>query len=167
MGPPPLIRSDTMKRVVYPGSFDPVTNGHIDIIGRAAAVYDHVVVSVLVNINKKCRFTSEERMDMLREVTAGLGNVSVESFDGLLVDYCKKENFALVVRGLRTISDFQSELQMAQMNYSLARVETAFFMMNQKYSVSSSLVREILELGGDVSHLIPPALLGRMKHNVT
>ncbi|MEV7502439.1 pantetheine-phosphate adenylyltransferase [Streptomyces sp. NPDC093018] len=156
-----------MKRVVYPGSFDPVTNGHIDIIGRAAAVYDHVVVSVLVNINKKCRFTSEERMDMLREVTAGLGNVSVESFDGLLVDYCKKENFALVVRGLRTISDFQSELQMAQMNYSLARVETAFFMMNQKYSVSSSLVREILELGGDVSHLIPPALLGRMKHNVT
>ncbi|MEU6466410.1 pantetheine-phosphate adenylyltransferase [Streptomyces sp. NPDC046976] len=156
-----------MKRVVYPGSFDPVTNGHIDIIGRAAAVYDHVVVSVLVNINKKCRFTSEERMDMLREVTADLGNVSVESFDGLLVDYCKKEKFALVVRGLRTINDFQSELQMAQMNYSLARVETAFFMMNQKYSVSSSLVREILELGGDVSHLIPPALLGRMKHNVT
>ncbi|MEW2623812.1 pantetheine-phosphate adenylyltransferase [Streptomyces sp. NPDC048106] len=156
-----------MKRVVYPGSFDPVTNGHIDIIGRAAAVYDHVVVSVLVNINKKCRFTSEERLDMLREVTADMDNVSVDSFDGLLVDYCKRENFALVVRGLRTINDFQGEMQMAQMNYSLAKVETAFFMMNQKYSVSSSLVREILELGGDVSHLIPPALLGRMKRNVT
>ncbi|MER6332737.1 pantetheine-phosphate adenylyltransferase [Streptomyces sp. NPDC014983] len=156
-----------MKRVVYPGSFDPVTNGHIDIIGRAAAVHDHVVVSVLVNINKKCRFTSEERLDMLREVTAGMDNVSVESFDGLLVDYCQREKFALVVRGLRTINDFQSELQMAQMNYSLAGVETAFFMMNQKYSVSSSLVREILELGGDVSHLIPPALLDRMKNNVT
>ncbi|MFH7338218.1 pantetheine-phosphate adenylyltransferase [Streptomyces sp. MB22_4] len=156
-----------MKRVVYPGSFDPVTNGHIDIIGRAAAVHDHVVVSVLVNINKKCRFTSEERLDMLREVTADLDNVSVESFDGLLVDYCKREKFTLVVRGLRTINDFQGEMQMAQMNYSLAGVETAFFMMNQKYSVSSSLVREILELGGDVSHLIPPALLDRMKNNVT
>ncbi|MFG2602143.1 pantetheine-phosphate adenylyltransferase [Streptomyces sp. NPDC048514] len=155
-----------MKRVVYPGSFDPVTNGHIDIIGRAAAVYDHVVVSVLVNINKKCRFSSEERLDMLREVTADLDNVSVDSFSGLLVDYCQREKFALVVRGLRTISDFQSELHMAQMNYSLAGVETAFFMMNQNYSVSSSLVREILDLGGDVSHLIPPALLGRMKHNV-
>ncbi|CAM5304299.1 pantetheine-phosphate adenylyltransferase [Streptomyces xanthochromogenes] len=154
-----------MKRVVYPGSFDPVTNGHLDIIGRAAATYDHVVVSVLVNINKKCRFTSEERLDMLREVTADLDNVSVDSFSGLLVDYCEREKFTLVVRGLRTINDFQSELQMAQMNYSLAAVDTAFFMMNQKYSVSSTLVREILELGGDVSSLIPPKLLERMQHS--
>lgn len=156
----------TMTRVVYPGSFDPVTNGHLDIIRRAAAVYDQVVVSVVVNINKKCRFTIEERVDMLREVTADLNNVCVDSSQSLLVDYWQREKFAMVVRGLRTVSDFEGELQMAQMNYGLAGVETVFMMMNQKYNFSSSLVKEIVDLGGDVSHLIPPTVLNRMKRNV-
>lgn len=151
-----------MRCVLYPGSFDPVTNGHLDIITRAAAVYDQVVVSVVVNINKKCRFAIEERVDMLREVTADLNNVRVDSFRGLLVDYCRSEKFKLIVRGLRTVSDFESELQMAQMNYGLAGVETVIMMMNQKYGFSSSLVKEIVDLGGDVSHLIPPTVLNRM-----
>lgn len=152
-----------MIRVVYPGSFDLVTNGHLDIIRRAAAVYDQVVVSVMVNINKKCRFTVEERVDMLREVTADLNNVRVDSCRGLLVDYCRRDKFTMVIRGLRTVSEFERELQMAQMNYGLAGVETVFMMMNQKYNLSSSLVKEIVDLGGDVSHLIPPATLNRMK----
>ncbi len=156
----------TMARVVYPGSFDLVTNGHLDIIRRAAAVYDQVVVSVVVNINKKGRFTIEERVDMLREVTADLNNVCVDSSQGLLVDYWQREKFAMVVRGLRTVSDFEGELRMAQMNYGLAGVETVFMMMNQKYNFSSSLVKEIVDLGGDVSHLIPPTVLNRMKRNV-
>ena len=155
-----------MRRVVYPGSFDPVTNGHLDIVRRAAAVYDQVVVSVVVNINKKCRFTIEERVDMLREVTADLNNVRVDSSRGLLVDYCRREKFTAVLRGLRTVSDFEGELQMAHMNYGLARVETVFMMMNQKYNFSSSLVKEIVDSGGDVSHLIPPTVLNRMKGNV-
>jgi pantetheine-phosphate adenylyltransferase len=155
-----------MTRVVYPGSFDPVTNGHLDIIGRAAAVYDQVVVTAMVNLNKACRFTVEERVDMLREVTADLNNVRVDSSRGLLVDYCQREKFAMVVRGLRTVSDFEGELQMAQMNYRLARVETVFMMMNQKYNFSSRLVKEIMDLGGDVSDLIPPTVLNRMKGNV-
>jgi pantetheine-phosphate adenylyltransferase len=125
-----------------------------------------VVVSVVENINKRCRFTIEERVDMVREVISDLNNVSVDSSRGLLVDYCRRENFTLVVRGLRTVSDFEKELQMAQMNYSSAGVETVLMVMNQKYNFSSSLVKEIMDLGGDVSHLIPPAVLNRMKKNV-
>jgi len=154
-----------MRPIVYPGSFDLVTNGHLDIIERAAAVYEQVVVSVVVNINKACRFTVEERVDMLREVTADLDNVRVDSSHGLLVDYFRKKNFSMVLRGLRTVSDFEHELQMAQMNYGLAGVETVFMVMNQKYNFSSSLVKELLDLGGDVSHLIPPTVLNRMKKN--
>jgi pantetheine-phosphate adenylyltransferase len=152
-----------MRRVVYPGSFDPVTNGHLDIIRRAAAVWDQVVVSVLVNINKKCRFTVEERVDMLRDVTADMDNVRVDSSRGLLVDYCRREKFTAVVRGLRTIGDFEGELQMAQMNHDLAGVETVFMVMQQKYNFSSSLVKEIVDLGGDASHLVAPTVLNRMK----
>ncbi|MFE3661199.1 pantetheine-phosphate adenylyltransferase [Streptomyces sp. NPDC059165] len=155
-----------MTRVVYPGSFDPVTNGHLDIIRRTATIYDQVVVSVMVNINKKYRFTVEERVDMLREVTAGLDNVRVESSSGLLVDYCRREKFTTIVRGLRTVRDFEGELQMAQMNYGLAGVETVFMMTSQKYNFSSSLVKEVMHLGGDVSHLIAPTVLNRMKGSV-
>ncbi len=144
-----------MTRVVYPGSFDPVTYGHLDIIKRAAAVYDQLVVTVLVNINKTSRLTIEDRVAKLRAVTADLDNVRVDSAQGLLVDYCRRENFAMVVRGLRTVRDFEGELQMAQANYRLAGVETVFMMMNQEHNFSSSLVKEIGDLGGDVSHLIP------------
>ncbi|MET9692450.1 pantetheine-phosphate adenylyltransferase [Streptomyces sp. NPDC006514] len=152
-----------MTRAVYPGSFDPVTNGHLDIIRRIGAIYDQVVVSVMVNINKKYRFTAEERVDMLREVTADLDNVCVESSDGLLVDYCRREKFTTVVRGLRTIRDFEGELQMAQMNYDLAGVETLFMMTSEQLNFSSTLVKEVMDLGGDVSHLIAPSVLNRMK----
>jgi pantetheine-phosphate adenylyltransferase len=150
-----------VTRVLYPGSFDPVTNGHLDIVRRAAAAFDHVVVSVMVNVNKAGRFTIEERVGMLREVTVDLPNVSVDSSRELLVDYCRRERFALVVRGLRTVSDFQGELQMAQMNHALAGVETVFMMMRPEYNFSSSLVKEIGD-AGDASRLIPPAVLNRL-----
>jgi|SRR5882757_2304419 len=151
-----------MGPAVYPGSFDPVTNGHLDIIKRAAAIYDQLVVSVVLNPSKNCRFDIEERVDMLREVTANLNNVRVDSFRGMLVDYCRSEKFTVIVRGLRTVSDFETELQMAQMNYGLAGVDTAFLMTNETYGFSSSLVRGIAHMGGDVSSLIPPAALNRM-----
>jgi pantetheine-phosphate adenylyltransferase len=152
-----------MRPAVYPGSFDPVTNGHLDIIKCAAAIYDQLVVSVVVNPSKNCRFDIEERVDMLCDVTANLNNVRVDSFHGMLVDYCRSEKFTVVVRGLRTLNDFETELQMAQMNYGLAGVDTAFLMMNEEYGFSSSPVREIAHMGGDVSSLTPPAALNRMK----
>ncbi|MFF4389244.1 pantetheine-phosphate adenylyltransferase [Streptomyces sp. NPDC001552] len=154
-----------MTRVIYPGSFDPVTNGHLDVIRRIGAIYDQVVVGVMVNINKKYRFTVEERVDMLREVTADLDNVRVESSSGLLVDYCRREKFTTVVRGLRTVRDFEGEMQLAQMNYGLAGVETVFMMTSHQYNFSSTLVKEVMDVGGDVSHLIAPSVLSRMKAN--
>ncbi|HZZ49164.1 MAG TPA: pantetheine-phosphate adenylyltransferase [Pseudonocardia sp.] len=144
-----------MRRALYPGSFDPITNGHLDIIRRVAAIYEQVTVSVVANVNKKCRFSIEERVDTIHEVTADLDNVHVDSYGGLLADYYRREKFTVLVRGLRTASDFERELQMAQMNYSLADVETIFMMTDPKYGFSSSLVKEIGDSGGDVSHLIP------------
>ncbi len=132
-----------MQRVVCPGSFDPVTNGHLDIIGRAAGLYDEVVVAVLINITKKSLFTVDERVDMLREVTKGYGNVRVERFHGLLVDFCAANGITAVVKGLRAVSDFEYEMQMAQMNYRLAKVETLFMTTNPLYSfLSSSLIKD-------------------------
>ena len=152
-----------MQRVVCPGSFDPVTNGHLDIIGRAAGLYDEVVVAVLVNITKKCLFTVDERVDMLREVTRGYGNVRVERFQGLLVDFCAENGIAAVVKGLRAVSDFEYEMQMAQMNYRLAKVETLFMTTNPLYSfLSSSLIKEIAKYGGDVNGLVPELVLTRL-----
>jgi pantetheine-phosphate adenylyltransferase len=155
-----------MTTALYPGSFDPITNGHLDIIRRAATIHDELVVSVVANVNKNSLFDIEERVDMLREVTADLRNVRVDSFRGLLVDYCRQESFTVMVRGLRTVSDFETELQMAQMNYGLARVDTLFLMANEKFGHSSSLVKEVAKLGGDVSHLIPPAVLNKLKSKV-
>jgi pantetheine-phosphate adenylyltransferase len=152
-----------MRTAVYPGSFDPVTNGHLDIIERAASMFDQLVTSVVVNPSKHCRFDVEERVEMLCEVTTHLGNARVDPFRGLTVDYCRTEKFAVVVRGLRTVSDFQTELQMAQMNYRLAGVDTAFLITNPQHGYSSSLVREIASMGGDVSSLVPPAALHRIQ----
>lgn len=146
-----------MRRAVCPGSFDPVTLGHLDIVERASKIYDGVVVAVLVNKKKSSLYTVEERMDLLREVTAGYGNVTVDSFHGLLVDYCRTEQIPVIVKGLRAISDFDYELQMAQMNHGLAGVETLFMTTNPLYSfLSSSLVKEVATYGGDVSGLVPP-----------
>ena len=153
-----------MARVVCPGSFDPVTNGHLDVIARAAALHDEVVVAVLINITKKSLFSTDERVDMLREVTQGLGNVRVERFHGLLVNFCTANGINGIVKGLRAVSDFEYEMQMAQMNYRLAKVETLFVTTNPTYSfLSSSLVKEIATYGGDVSGLVPEAMHGRLQ----
>ncbi len=153
-----------MRRVVCPGSFDPVTNGHLDIIGRASRLYDEVVVAVLINITKKSLFTVEERMEMLREVTAQYGNVRVDQFHGLLVDFCEANGISAVVKGLRAVSDFDYEMQMAQMNYSMAKVETMFMTTNPLYSfLSSSLIREVAKYGGDVSGLVPEQVIGALR----
>ena len=146
-----------MRRAVCPGSFDPVTLGHLDIVERASAIYDEVTVAVLVNKKKSSLFTVEERMDLLRQVTASYGNVRVDSFHGLLVDYCRTKQIPVIVKGLRAISDFDYELQMAQMNHGLAGVETLFMTTNPLFSfLSSSLVKEVATYGGDVSGLVPP-----------
>ena len=153
-----------MARVVCPGSFDPVTNGHLDVIGRAAGLHDEVIVAVLINITKKSLFTTDERVDMLREVTKGYGNVRVERFHGLLVNFCTENGINAVVKGLRAVTDFEYEMQMAQMNYRLAKVETLFMTTNPQYSfLSSSLVKEIALYGGDVSGLVPELVLGRLQ----
>ena len=153
-----------MLRVVCPGSFDPVTNGHLDIISRASRLYDEVVVAVLINITKKSLFTVEERIEMLREVTAQYGNIRVDSFHGLMVDFCETNGISAVVKGLRAVSDFDYEMQMAQMNYSMAKVETMFMTTNPLYSfLSSSLIREVAKYGGDVSGLVPEPVVGKLR----
>jgi len=155
------------RRVVCPGSFDPVTNGHLDIIGRASRLYDEVVVAVLVNKTKQTLFDLYERMEMIREVTAEYGNVTVESSDGLLVDFCRERGVEVVIKGLRAVSDFDYELQMSQMNHSLAGVETLFMPTSPLYSfLSSSLVKEVARYGGDVSGLVPPIVLDRLLERV-
>jgi len=152
-----------VRRVVYPGSFDPVTNGHLDIISRAARLYDEVIVAVLLNLSKSALFTVEERLDMLREVTADFPNVRAASFDGLIVDFCKANDVSAIVKGLRAVSDFDYELQMAQMNYNQAGVETMFMTTNPLYAfLSSSLVKEFAKFGGNVASLVPKPVLGRL-----
>ena len=153
-----------VRRALCPGSFDPVTNGHLDIIGRCASLYDEVVVAVFVNQSKSSLFTVEERRDLLEEVTAGYGNVVIDTFQGLVVDYCRVNGIPVIVKGLRTVSDFDYELQMAQMNRGLAGVDTLFMPTNPEYSfLASSLVKEIAKWGGDVSSLVPPNVLERLK----
>ncbi len=146
-----------MRRAVCPGSFDPVTNGHLDVIGRAAGLFDEVVVAVGVNPSKSTRlFTAEERLDMLRQACSTWENVRVAEFSGLLTDFCRTEGIGAIVKGLRAVSDFDYELQMAQMNASLTRVETVFMPTSPEWSfLASSLVREIAQFGGDVSGLVP------------
>ncbi|HEY4314988.1 MAG TPA: pantetheine-phosphate adenylyltransferase [Actinomycetes bacterium] len=154
----------TERRCVCPGSFDPVTNGHLDVIERASRLYDQVTVAVLVNETKTGLFSVEERMDLLREVTADLGNVTVDSFQGLLVDYCRDKSIPVVVKGLRAVSDFDYELQMSQMNNRLSGIETLFVATNPDYSfLSSSLVKEVARWGGDVAGLVPEAVLARLR----
>ena len=157
----------TDRRCVCPGSFDPVTNGHLDVLARASRLYDEVTVAVLVNPGKSGLFEVPERIEMLREVTAELGNVRVDSFEGLLVDYCRERGIPVVVKGLRAVSDFDYELQMAQMNNRLTGLETFFVATNPEYSfLSSSLVKEVARWGGDVGGLVPDAVLARLRGRI-
>jgi pantetheine-phosphate adenylyltransferase len=152
-----------VRRAVCPGSFDPVTNGHVDVINRAAGLYDELVVAVLVNPGKAGLFSVDERMELLRDAVADLPNVRVDSFQGLLVDYCRAHDIPVIVKGLRAVSDFEYELQMAQMNRELAGVETLFVpTAPQVGHLSSSLVKQIAQFGGDVSSLVPKAVLDRL-----
>jgi pantetheine-phosphate adenylyltransferase len=152
-----------VRRVVCPGSFDPVTNGHLDIISRAASLYDEVVVAVLLNPSKTPLFTVDERVEILRDTLKGQPNVRVAGFDGLIVNFCRANDVSAIVKGLRAVSDFDYEMQMAQMNYSQAGVETLFMTTNPLYAfLSSSLVKEFAKYGGDVSGLVPELVLGRL-----
>jgi pantetheine-phosphate adenylyltransferase len=156
-----------MRRAVCPGSFDPVTHGHLDIVGRAAALFDEVVVAVLVNKNKRNLFAVDERIAMLEEVTAALPNVSIGSFHGLLVDYCREHEIHAIVKGLRAVTDFDYELQMAQMNQRLSGIDTLFMSTSPEYSfVSSSLVKEVATFGGDVAHLLPEPVHRRLLERI-
>ena len=152
-----------MRRVVCPGSFDPVTNGHLDIISRAAQLYDEVVVAVALNPSKTTLFTVAERVELIRDATKQLENVRVDQFEGLTVDFCRDNDISAIVKGLRAVSDFDYEMQMAQMNYNQAGVETLFMTTNPLYAfLSSSLVKDFAKFGGDVSGLVPRAVLERL-----
>ncbi len=156
-----------MAKAVCPGSFDPVTNGHVDVFGRAAALFDEVTVAVLINKTKSSLFSVEERMQMLRESVRAYPNVVVDSFHGLLVDYCRAHGIQAIVKGLRAVSDFDYELQMAQMNHRLTGTETLFVSTNPLYSyLSSSLVKEVATYGGDVSGLVPDFVLDQLHARV-
>lgn len=160
-----------MTIAVCSGSFDPVTYGHLDIISRGSKVFDKVIVAVLINAKKKSLFSVEERVALLREVTADMGNVEVDSFDGLLIDYMKKRNAQVIIRGLRAVSDFEYEMQVASINKKLnEEVETFFMMTNNQYSyLSSSIVKEVASYKASVKDLVPPAveraLLAKMNAN--
>jgi pantetheine-phosphate adenylyltransferase len=153
-----------VRRVACPGSFDPVTNGHLDIIRRASLLHEEVVVVVGANQAKHGLFSVEERVAMLKEVTSELPNVSVATFRGLLVDFCRAQGVSAIVKGLRAVSDFEYEMEMAQMNYRLAEVETLFMTANPLYSfLRSSLVKEIAAFGGDVTSLVPVVIEQKLR----
>lgn len=157
-----------MVKACCPGSFDPVTNGHIDVFTRAAALFPDVTVAVLINKKKSSLFAVEERMEMLREVCAPYPNITIDAFHGLLVDYCREREIAVVVKGLRAVTDFDYELQMAQMNHRLSGVETLFLATNPEYGyLSSSLVKEVATYGGDVTGLLPDPVLHRVREKIT
>ena len=154
-----------MKIAVYPGSFDPLTNGHLDILKRAASLFDHVIVGVLVNTNKKCLFSPEERVDMINDAIHDLENVRVMHFNGLMVDFCEKVGATAVIRGLRAVSDYEYEVQMFAANYHLnSKVETVFLMSQPKYSfLSSSVVKEIAYYGGNINEMVTPGIAELLK----
>ena len=152
-------------KALYPGTFDPPTNGHIDLIQRGAKLFDHLVVAVLNNPGKNPLFTVEERVEMLRESISGLSNVSVATFDGLMVDFARQQGASAVLRGIRAISDYEYEFQMALMNRRLApEIETVFLQPAGRYSfVSSRMLKEVFSFGGEVTGLVPPNVLKRLR----
>jgi pantetheine-phosphate adenylyltransferase len=156
-----------MTHAVCPGSFDPPTYGHLDVIGRTAELFDQVTVAVLINPEKRGMFAVPERLELLRAITREWPNVRVDAFEGLLVDYCRAQGIPAIVKGLRAVSDFDYELQMAQMNHGLSGVTTLFLPTSPTYSfVSSSLVKQVAGYGGDVSHLLPPPVAAALQAKV-
>jgi len=155
-------------KALYPGTFDPPTNGHADLIQRGSKLFDHLIVAVLVNPVKDPLFTVEERVEMLKELTAEIGNVSVATFDGLMVEFARRQGASAVLRGIRAISDYEYELQMALMNRRLApEIETVFLQPAGRYSfVSSRMLKEVFSFGGDVSGLVPPNVLKRLRARI-
>lgn len=152
-------------RAIYPGTFDPLTNGHLDLIARGSKIFDHLVVAILMNSQKQPLFPLEERVEMIQDATREFGNISVSTFDGLLVEFAHQQQAQALLRGIRAISDYEYELQMALMNRRLApQLETVFMMPAEKYSyVSSRLIREVFRLGGSVEGLVPPSVVERMQ----
>jgi pantetheine-phosphate adenylyltransferase len=164
-----LSRNPPNVVAIYPGSFDPITNGHLDLIQRGSRMFDRLIVSILRNETKKPLFSVEERMEMLREVVQVYPNVDVDSFDGLLVDYAASHAAKVLLRGIRAISDYEYELQMALMNRRLRPdIETVFMMANETYSfISSRLVKEVFGLGGTITGLVPPSVEARMQRRMS
>ena len=154
-----------MKVGIYPGSFDPITYGHIDIIKRASKIMDKLIVSVLNNKNKKSLFTIEERVNLIKESVKDIDNVEIDSFEGLTVDYCKKKGATLMIRGLRAVTDFEYELQLAQTNRILYNeIDTIFLLTSLEYAyLSSSAVKEVIEYGGDISKFVPQHVETKLK----
>lgn len=154
-----------MNAAIYPGSFDPITNGHVSIIESGLVCFDRLVVAVLSNPKKNPLFSVEERVEIIREAFEDEPKIEVDSFEGLLVDYCRQKNIRVILRGLRAVADFEYELQMANMNRHLNKdIETAFLMANDAYFyVSSNIVKEAATLGGDVSKLVPPSVATRLR----
>jgi len=154
---------------LYPGTFDPPTNGHVDLIQRGSKLFEHLSVGILINPVKNPLFTVEERVEMLKEATSALGNVSIATFDGLMVEFARRQGATAVLRGIRAISDYEHEFQMALMNRRLApEVETVFLQPAGRYSfVSSRMVKEVFSFGGDVSGLVPPNVLKRLRARIS
>jgi pantetheine-phosphate adenylyltransferase len=153
-----------VRTACCPGTYDPVTNGHLDIVARASKTFDRVIVAVLINPAKQPMFTLEERLAMLKEATVGMASVEIDAFSGLLVDYARRREVTAIVKGLRAVSDFDYELQMAQMNQRLSGIDTFFISTSPQHSfLSSSLVREVARFGGDVSSMVPPPVAERLR----
>ena len=157
-----------MKRAIYPGSFDPVTFGHLDIIERSAKIFDEVIIGVLNNSAKNALFTVEERVAMIEDLVRQYPNVTVDSFDGLLVDYAKKKEAAVIIRGLRAVTDFEYEIQIAQTNkVEYPELETIFLTTGLHYSyLSSTIVREFASYGGDITQFVPEAVVGKLEQKM-
>lgn len=153
-----------MRRAIYPGSFDPVTFGHLDMIGRSAQIVDELIVAVLINSAKNPLFSIEERVSMLEEMTKDIPNVKIQSFEGLLIDYAKSVDANLIIRGLRAVTDFEYELQIAQTNRIVnPRIDTLFLTTSLEYAyLSSTIVKEVASYGGDISHFVPEQLIDRI-----